>query len=386
MTTPFDFLRSRTIWYFALIFAIYLFTGCDHFWTACTETPDEVFCKMQSNTDAGGTEDAGTVVTPPDPNKPIGPTRKFEWRAKVEVNKDTFKYVGMKGTTPVFLANTGSGNSRWEVRQLDLLQAEKDQRMKPDPNQAGFPKAPTSHNFVQSPIVVSGSTFYWLSGVDKTIKSVDSGQEIYSTAKLPDSPPYVYFRHPETEIIAVSVKPTAMGAKSATLLRWNATDKVLHQSGDPPATALVMGDLDAADQLGNGQEVLFVASGQVQLIRHQKQGISPSLEDPLLQQGLQGAINRAAPGITAPILAGFVTDLNADKFVDCVYVRSGRVYVTSYKGRKADQPFEDWPDDIFPAVEGEIVRSIQAVDLTNDAYPELVVETDQAVHFYLSIP
>ena len=39
MTTPFDFLRSRTIWYFALIFAIYLFTGCDHFWTPCSATP-----------------------------------------------------------------------------------------------------------------------------------------------------------------------------------------------------------------------------------------------------------------------------------------------------------------------------------------------------------
>ncbi len=376
MTTPFDFLRSRTIWYFALILAIYLFSGCNYFLTPCSE---EVVCTTLSNPD-----DGGIIDMPPDPNKPIGATRKFEWRAKVQVDSATFKYAGMKGTTPIFLRNAGSSMSSWETRQLDLLRENSDQRIRLDMNRTGFPAAP-SHDFVSTSILVAGSQFYWLSSTTKVIKDVGSGMEIYAGVVLPDSPPYVYFRHPELDSFAVSAKPTGT-YKSAALVRWNGTDNGFIQSGVLPATALVMGDLDAADQLGNGQEVVFVSGSQIQQVRHQKQGNSPSLVDQLLQQGLQGAIDRSAPGITAPIQAGFVTDLNNDKFVDFVYVRSGRVYVTSYKERKADEPFEDWKGEILPDVVGATVRSIQAVELTNDSYPELVVETDQAVHFYLSVP
>jgi hypothetical protein len=141
MTTPFDFLRSRTIWYFALIFAIYLFTGCDNFWVACTEAG--VVCTTLA--DAGSTED-GTVVIPPDPNKPIGPTRKFEEKAFIKVDPNKLKYVGMKGTTPVFLANEDKSVSpnlpRWVAYQLDLLKATEEERITLDMNRIGFPAAP----------------------------------------------------------------------------------------------------------------------------------------------------------------------------------------------------------------------------------------------------
>ena len=89
-----------------------------------------------------------------------------------------------------------------------------------------------------------------------------------------------------------------------------------------------------------------------------------------------------------PILTKFVIDLNNDKLIEFVYVRDKQVYVTSYIGRSPSGigQFADWPKDKMPSFFGEVVKSIQAVDLTKDAYPELVVETDQAVHFYLSIP
>ncbi len=161
MTTPFDFLRSRTIWYFALIFAIYLFTGCDNFWVACTEAG--VVCTTLA--DAGSTED-GTVVIPPDPNKPIGPTRKFEEKAFIKVDPNKLKYVGMKGTTPVFLANEDKSVSpnlpfRWVAYQLDLLKEKEEERSTLDMNRIGFPAAP-DNDFVNTPILVSGGYFYGL--------------------------------------------------------------------------------------------------------------------------------------------------------------------------------------------------------------------------------
>ena len=312
MTTPFDFLRSRTIWYFALIFAIYLFTGCS----------------MQN-----GTEDGSTVVTPPDPNKPIGPTRKFEEKAFIKVDPNKLKYVGMKGTTPVFLANEDKSVSpnlpfRWVAYQLDLLKEKEDERSTLDMNRIGFPMAP-SHDFVNSRILVSGGLFYML----------DSGAR-YS----------------------------------------------LQQYNDEPVTELVMGDLDSVDPAPNGRELILLEGTKVQNILHEGVGSATPSEDMYLSFGLQQALDRNEKG--SLIQGGFVADLNHDRFMDFVYARGSKVYVTSYIGRNASGIglFSDWPNDKMPSFSLEKVKSIQAIDLTKEGYPDLVVETDQAVHFYLSIP
>ncbi|MBL9042552.1 MAG: hypothetical protein JNM83_13180 [Myxococcales bacterium] len=375
MTTPFDFLRSRTIWYFALILAIYLFSGCNYFLTPCSE---EVVCTTLA--DGGGTEDGGI----------IGPTRKFEWRAKVQVVPNRFKFVGMKGTTAVFLANEDKAVTpnlplRWDAYQLDLHRADLQQRIEPGVISTSYPAAP-SHDFLNTPILVSGGYFYGLFSVDKTIKSVALDLEIRKGVQLPDSLPYVYFRHPEQNALAVTAKPTWMGAQSGTLIRWPSGGTVLMNSSSPSATALVMGDLDATDPIPTGHEVILLKGNQVQEIWHQGSGSSAASDDSHLKVGLQDALDRNEKG--SLILAGFVSSLNADKFVDFVYARGSKLYVTSYIGRSPSGIglFQDWPNDKMPSFSIEKVRSIQAIDLTQDTYPELVVETDQAVHFYLSKP
>ena len=59
----------------------------------------------------------------------------------------------------------------------------------------------------------------------------------------------------------------------------------------------------------------------------------------------------------------------------------------SYLGKIQEQGpmFENWTYRLI-SFNGEIVRSVIAANLTMDNYPELIVETDKAVHFYLNIP
>ena len=94
------------------------------------------------------------------------------------------------------------------------------------------------------------------------------------------------------------------------------------------------------------------------------------------------------PGETSPIIAAFVAHLNKDSFMDVAYTRNGQLLVTSYKGRAATSGmFENWPAaQTLSELSGQTVKSLAAVDLTSDGLPELVVETETYVHFYLNRP
>lgn len=378
--------QSSGWWRGAVALLASLCLHCDGLWvTICTEGVD---CEDSASTDGGGKIDQTQNTT-----SPIGPTRKFEWRAKVQVDAAKLKYVGMKGTTPVFLRNEGASRSSWVAFQLDLLNADQAQRVKSNTNWAGFPAAP-DHDFLNTPILVSGGPFYKLSNDSKMIKDLATDQEIYKVTpqnpvpvRLPDSPPFVYFRHPEQSALAVTTKPGA-GFQGATLMLWPSGGMIQVQSStNAPATALVLGDLDATDPASNGTEVIWFVGNEIKEVRHQG-GVAgdPSYPDSLLKIGLQEAIDRNEKD--GPIQGGFVAKLNDDRFMDFVYTRGSKLFVTSYIGRSESGIglFADWPKEGLPSLPLERVKSIQAIDLTKEGYPELVVETDQAVHFYLSVP
>jgi hypothetical protein len=86
--------------------------------------------------------------------------------------------------------------------------------------------------------------------------------------------------------------------------------------------------------------------------------------------------------------AGFITDLDQDGQTDLVLAFGSSLYVTTYIKRDAAKvgKFRDWPTPIVSVDSGDPIRSVMAVGLTQDGYPELVVETDKAVHFYLNNP
>jgi hypothetical protein len=302
--------------------------------------------------------------------------RRFEWAAKIELN-DSRKYVGMRGTTPLILVNN---SIRLEAYWLDWKETNFNKRAKIGSQPSGLPTIRFS-DFASNQLVGSGQTMYRLNATDKTIRDALTDMELDSKFRLPGTATFPMFRQPSQNAVMIPIAPSKSEFHSSVLIRWDDLTSLVYESSDPPATALVLGDLDGSDVLPNGNEAMLFSGGKVQAILHQ---LAPSVPDPGLQQGLQAALDRTQKDWA--ISAGYVSELNNDRAIDFVYARGPKVYVTSYLGRNSSGrgQFADWPTESFPPLTGELVRSLVAVNLDEDSAPDLVVETDKYVHFYLN--
>ena len=350
---------------------------CDLLWKPCGA--DNPSCPLQ---DAATTDyPAPPDLAMPDPNTPLGPLRKFEWRTSIPIDATKVKYVGMKGTMPVFWQNDTP--QKWVVYQASPL-PDMDM-MIPSADVMALPAAPTAFDFGKTYPVVSGSSFFVLSTADMSIRTWPGNMEVLKDAVLAGPPPV--FRHPELDALVVKTK-TTMPVNSAVLIQWGQGATVPYGKTGAALTAMAVGDLDAADVSGTGLEAILLAGKAVLTVLHQYIAGSIPVDDPLLRDALQGAVERAMPGETSPIPAAFVRNLNGDGFMDVAYIRNGQLLVTSYKGRAATSGmFENWPAaQTLSELSGQTVKSLAAVDLTSDGLPELVVETDKEIHFFLNRP
>ena len=362
-------------------------TQCDlakYFGEPCSS--DDVPCISGSLGD-GSVIDVPTVpdLTTPGPNTPIGPARKFEWRASIPLDASKMKFVGMWGAMPVFWAKDGTSSSRWVVYQAALLETDPGARI-----QSGtvpttdFPAVDKikSLDFANTELFLANKTFVKMQPGSPSITYLDSGSEIMKDATI--TTPLRIFRDTGADRFAVSLKPTVSGA-SAVLLRWDAASVTTFQSSDVAPTALVMGDLDATDPSKNGAEALIFEGIEVKQVQHQGAGSAPYPDD-LLKQGIAFALGRLGAG--TPVAAGCIKDLNGDGWMDLVLARGSSLYVTSYVGRdgQGQGQFKDWDSKSVASVTDPTIRSVSAVQLAGDSAPELVVETDKAVHFFLNKP
>ncbi len=351
---------------------------CDLLWKPCGA--DNPSCPLQELHDAATTDAySPSDLKMPDPNTPLGPIRKFEWRASIPIDATKLKYVGMKGTMPVFWVN--GTPQKWVVYQASPLPSS----AIPGGSSEGLPAAPVGVDFGKIYPVVSGSSFFVLSTVDASIKTWPGNMAVLQDAKL--AGPQPVFRHPELDALAVKMQPT-MTANSTVLIQWGQGATVTYEKVGAELTAMAVGDLDAADVSGTGLDAILLTGKTGLAVLHQYNAGSIPVDDLLLRDALQGAVERAMPGETSPIPAAFVRNLNGDRFMDVAYIRNGQLLVTSYKGRAATSGmFENWPAaQTLSELSGQTVKSLAAVDLTIDGLPELVVETETYVHFYLNRP
>ena len=349
----------------------------DYFWECPNGSRD---CAAdQSMGSSSMDQSAPPDLKMPDPNTPLGPLRKFEWRASIPLDATKVKYVGMKGTMPVFWMN--GTPQKWVVYQASPLPSS----AIPGGSSDGLPAAPVGVDFGKIYPVVSGSSFFVLSTADASIKTWPGNMAVLQDAKLVGPQPV--FRHPELDALVFQTKPT-MTANSAVLIHWGPGATLAYEKPDAALTAMAVGDLDAADVSGTGLEAILMTGKTVLAVLHQYNAGSIPVDDPLLRDALQGAVERAMPGETSPIPAAFVRNLNGDGFMDVAYIRNGQLLVTSYKGRAATSGmFENWPAaQTLSELSGQTVKSLAAIDLTSDGLPELVVETETYVHFYLNRP
>ncbi len=353
----------------------------DYFWECPDGSRD---CVTNQSMDSSSMDQAAPPdLKMPDPNTPLGPLRKFEWRTSIPIDATKVKYVGMKGTMPVFWMN--GTPQKWVVYQASPL-PDMDM-MIPSADVMALPAAPVGVDFGKTYPVVSGSSFFVLSTVDAKIKTWPGNMEVLKDAVLAGPPPV--FRHPELDALVVKTKP-ATPDKSAALIHWGPGATRAYEKTGAELTAMAVGDLDAADVSETGLEAILLTGNTVLAVLHQFMPRSIPVDDLLLRDELQGAVDRVMPGQTSPILAAFVAHLNKDSFMDVAYIRNGQLLVTSYKGRAVatDKMFENWPVplNLPDQLSGQTVKSLAAVDLTSDGLPELVVETDKAVHFFLNRP
>jgi hypothetical protein len=349
----------------------------DYFW----ECPDGGHnCAADQSMDSSSMEHAAPPdLTMPDPNTPLGPLRKFEWRASIPLDATKVKYVGMKGTMPVLWQN--GTPQKWVVYQASPLPSS----AIPGGSSDGLPAAPMGVDFGKTYPVVSGRSFFVLSTVDASIKTWPWNMAVLQDAKL--AGPQPVFRHPELDALAVQTTPTSAD-KSAVLIHWGQGATVTYEKPGTVLTAMAVADLDSIDGLTTGLEAILLMGKTVLAVLHQYSAGSIPVDDGPLREALQVAVERAMPGETSPIPAAFVKNLNGDRFMDVAYIRNGQLLVTSYKGRAATSGmFENWPAaQTLSELSGQTVKSLAAVDLTIDGYPELVVETESYVHFFLNKP
>ena len=375
-------------WLAAIAVTVPMLSGCDLFWKPCADPSAD--CLMAASDAGPGTMDQ---AMPPDMTpttnqaSPLGPPRSFEWRAKESVDPNKRKFVGMNGLRPVFLVkdDTISAVTQWAIKKLDLRKDELSSRLAMDSTPLSFPLPPLLSDFVGSQVVVANNTFCELLKPWSWIECWNAAEATLKSSKL--AVPFTYFRHPELDAVAINIQPDS-GFSTSFIVGWKKDSIITQNTNEPPASVHVIGDLDVLDRLSNGLEAISIDGFHVQPVLHQEKGMGASLEDKSLQDALQRAIDFASRKSTTPIDAAFITDLNLDGFRDFVYIRGGQLFVTSYLGRNGlNTPnFEPWSSVAFPAIRGEYVASLAAVDLTQDGYPELVVETDKAVHFYLNNP
>ena len=377
-----DIAMASGRWLAAIAVTVPMLSGCDLFWKPCADPSAD--CLMEASDGGSGTMEQ---AMPPDQAPPTNP-RTFEWRAKVTVDPSTLKFVGMNGQLPVFQVKDGqnwecNGDkywSHWAVAKLNLTAEKTEERIKQEDARSMKPDLPCVR-FVQSQMLVSNNTFYFLASSDHTVLFLDSKAEVVRSRKY--SEPASYFRFPLNDGIAVNLQPTTPSS-SSVLLRWDVENVTTYESMASPATAIVLGDLDNRDPVENGMEALLFQQGSVQTVLHQGAAGSGQYTDEALRLGLDDAVKRLGKGQS--VGAGFIADVDLDGQTDLVLAFGSSLYVTTYMGRDAAKvgKFRDWPKPIVALDGSEPIRSVMAVNLAQDAASELVVETDKAVHFYLN--
>lgn len=110
----------------------------------------------------------------------------------------------------------------------------------------------------------------------------------------------------------------------------------------------------------------------------------------LLQSQLSAAVFDRKTG-SGPVTAAYVMDIDRDGHPELVFARDDGVWAVTYRGQEwlaEGTAFALWPRSLTqaPIPGNERPRSLLLADLDDDWFPDLLIETDQQLHFYRNIP
>ena len=373
--------------YFAAVFALLgLVTGCDRYlisvcnfrdeWPACRE--DVV--------------DASSVDLTRGADSPLGPLRKFEWRAKI-VNDMKQKFVGVLNKEyAITLSTTPTVN--FSAAKFQLNESEEKKRLP----QESCTKCPLPTN-----IKSQGDSVYLTNEVAptfwllRTVMGADDESHLINPngdltkvdGNLALGGLRRPFFHPTLDASLIPTKSPLLHSSDSLRLTVGTTPFVSTHDVKGSITAAMIGDIDATDPIANGVEVVRFADAAVVSVYHYDPVKMTQSVDTLLAEKLNNEVQKRMPGFLSGIGAAYVNDLNGDGFLDFIFSLGADIFVSSYKGKNSISGlpvFGSWPKKVLSVPADEKIQSIMAIDITNDGYPELIVVTNKFVHFYLNTP
>ena len=355
-------------------------TGCERFLVPWCQLDDSIPCEKPTDAFLPTYDTSAPDLRIPDQ---IIPTR-FEWRTNFPLTEagTTRKYVGMHGTTAVFLFATTTNPTAIQWQPISLALSDTDPSKRTFPGRCDeCPKTFPGNKLDEFTIREAGKNFYFLKDKSKEI-GYYSGSTLTVLNGIVWRPPTPSpFMHPLLDSIII---PTSQSIPTTDvhILSNKFTSILRCEVKGVNISSYTVGDLDAIDNAPNGREFIMFSGNSIHNLVHLD---AVSYNDTDLIGSIQRAIDRTKAGDESPIQAAFVADLNKDGLPELIYVRSNQAFVTTYKGRNSQSgpQFEDWPTTLFKT--SEPVLTMVATDINGDGYPELVVETALAVHFYLNL-
>ena len=198
------------------------------------------------------------------------------------------------------------------------------------------------------------------------------------------------FFHPVLNASAIAVKSFRTGGTSSVARLSGKSSTIQYEIERPIIiSAQTIGDLDSVDPRKNGIDIINIGNNSIESVLHYDMETNISFYDDILRSRIVDAVTKKKYSDSAPLEAAYIENLNNDKYVDFIYSWSGRIHVGSYTGNwtgTGSALLQNWGKEVVTVPAGETIRSIMALDLTKDGFPELIVETDKAVHFYLNTP
>ncbi len=372
----------------SLIFAACLLIGssCDKFIVPiCELDPRNEVCVNSSAADAGLTD-----LNKPTSDSSFGPLRKFEWRAKID-NTDNRKFVGIdKKEYAISLVNDTSVH--FSAVRFDLENADRGKRLNP----VTCVKCPSTSeiNFSMDRVFLTGEVErdFWLLRYGNLFRAFifdSNGKLSQREEDLDDNMNRKPFFHPILNACLIPLKSWSGALSAIVRMNIGASPARTEISGTSPITVSMIGDIDSIDPVKNGIEIVNFSGGFVASVRHFEPRSMIGFEDSMLASTLHGVIQLRKVNDADVVEAAYVNDLNRDGFQDFIFSVGGEIFSSSYRGKDSgsgQRVFQSWTDPIQVVSPNEKVRSVMAIDLTKDGFPELIVETDKFVHFYLNTP
>lgn len=390
--------HSTFPWFLALILSS--LSACDDLFSvpACEFDSNSVLCMQQK--DGVGGQAGGDMSTNPAPTSDLDspPTMKpavsFRFATSSPLSA-TRKWVGVNSEKFILFADQSSADTaNMSSFKLDYTPPK--------------PPAAEQWNLISRPCATCISLIRPVNlNADKILASKtlffavkpDSAYLIKPTGDLTEpinvmaalGTNYRPFVSPSIDLIAYQKKVDNNLSLSEinyfTTPSQNQATAFANRTSMPMTTYYAIGDLDGPGMKISDNEML-IFEDKILTGAYRMDNFPTINFDPELTTAVAMAINNASGASnTDRIRSAFIADLNNDGYIELIFARGQKIYIISYNPRgNPGSKFNTWSNSGFNIPGIDRTETLSAVDLNNDEYLDLAIETPtpNMVHFYIN--